>query len=112
MGQTGSVDVQSKFADPDGESLTYAVESSKSTVVGVSVSGSTVTYEGLEKGNATVTVTAKDLGDLPAKQSFMVTVTKNTKPIADAGDPQTAAPGSLVRLDGSGSSDPDPGDWN
>jgi len=110
VGESGSVNVLSKFDDPDGDPLTYAVESSKPTVVGVSVDGSVVTYNGLEEGIATVTVTARDRGDLSATQSFDVEVEGNDPPIANAGDPQTVAPGSLVQLDGSGSSDPDPGD--
>ncbi len=74
VGQSASVDVVSKFDDPNDDPLTYAVESSKSTVLGVSVSGSEVTYEGLKAGSATVTVTATDPGDLSAEQVFTVTV--------------------------------------
>ncbi len=74
VGQSRSVDVLSKFDDPDGDTLTYAVESSKSTVLGVSVSDSDVTYEGLKAGSTTVTVTATDPGGLSAEQRFTVTV--------------------------------------
>ena len=74
VGESGSVDLSSKFDDPDGDVLTYAAESSEETLVRVGMAGSTVTYEGLAAGSATVTVTATDPGGLSAAQGFSVTV--------------------------------------
>ena len=112
VGQSGSVDVSSKFRDPDGDDLGFEVKSSDPSVVRVSVSGSDVTYRGEAVGSATVTVTADDGNGGMAEQEFDVTVVDpNGPPDADAGDPQTVDKGSLVLLDGRGSSDPDPGDW-
>ena len=73
-GESGSVDASEHFSDPDNDKLTYTATSSKPSVVGVSVSGSTVTYEGLKVGSASVTVTAEDPDSLSVSQSFSVTV--------------------------------------
>ncbi len=73
-GESGKVDASSYFSDPERGTLKYTASSSEPSVVGVSVSGSTVTYEGLKVGSAEVTVTATDVGDLSASQSFTVTV--------------------------------------
>ena len=83
VGEDGLVDVSSKFSDPDGDRLTYTVESSDPVVVTAVVSGSDVTYTGEAAGSATVTVTATDPGGLSAVQSFSVTVNQpNRKPTA------------------------------
>ena len=67
------VDVAAYFRDPDGDRLAYAASSSNRDKVRVSVSGSVVTVRGVAKGNATVTVTARD-GELEARQTFEATV--------------------------------------
>ncbi len=86
VGSSGSVGVSSHFRDRDGDTLTYAAESSDSLVVTVGVGGrglSTVTYAGVAVGSATVTVTARDPGGLRAEQEFSVTVTQpNRAPVA------------------------------
>ncbi|MCY3679032.1 MAG: Ig-like domain-containing protein [Gemmatimonadetes bacterium] len=76
VGESATVDVSSKFDDPDDDPLTYTVESSDATTVGVSVDGSEVTYRGVAVGRATVTVTASDPGNLSAEQKFTVKVEK------------------------------------
>ncbi|MDE0073576.1 MAG: cadherin domain-containing protein, partial [Gammaproteobacteria bacterium] len=73
-GESGSVDASKHFSDPDNDKLSYTATSSKPNVVGVSVSGSTVTYTGKAVGSATVSVTAEDPDSLSASQSFEVTV--------------------------------------
>ncbi|WP_420614938.1 cadherin domain-containing protein [Candidatus Palauibacter sp.] len=80
VGESGSVDVLSKFEDPDGDDLDFSAVSSNKTVLGVSVSGSKVTYEGLKAGSATVTVTAEDTGGMTATQRFDVEVYEPTRP--------------------------------
>ena len=70
-----TIDVSEHFSDPDGDELTYAVESSNPSVVGVSLEGSTLTVSLLSAGTATVTVTATDPGDLSFSRSLDVTVT-------------------------------------
>ena len=68
-----TVDVSSYFSEPDGQSLSYSASSSNTGVVGVSVSGSTVTASpGGNTGNATITVTASDPSGLTATQTFTV----------------------------------------
>ncbi|WP_420615841.1 Ig-like domain-containing protein [Candidatus Palauibacter sp.] len=80
VGESRSVDVLSKFEDPDGDDLDFSAVSSNKTVLGVSMSGSKVTYEGLKEGSATVTVTAEDNGGLTATQQFDVEVDEPTRP--------------------------------
>ena len=72
-GNAGSVNVSSKFSDPDNDTLTYTASSSSTTVATVSVSGSTVTITPKTAGSATVTVTASD-GSLTVTQTIAVTV--------------------------------------
>ncbi len=106
--ESDSADVSSYFSDPENGALTYTASSSEPSVVGVSVSGSKVTYEGLKAGSATVTVRATDSGDLYAEQPFTVTVTpRNVPPVANAGDDQTVDEGDRVDLDGTASTDSD-----
>lgn len=69
-----TVDVSEKFSDPDGHTLTYAAESSDSTIATASESGNPVTITPVAAGAATITVTAKDLGGLSAMQEISVTV--------------------------------------
>ncbi len=63
-------------------------------------------------GVTTVNIDAEDDAGLSAiQQSFTVTITENSLPVADAGSDQpSVATGATVNLDGSGSSDPDAGD--
>ena len=82
--KSATVDVSSKFDDPDEDPLTYTVGSSDATTVGVSVAGSKVTYKGLKAGSATVTVTATDPDGLYAEQVFTVTVKEgNDAPVVE-----------------------------
>ena len=69
-----TVDAAGYFADPDGDVLAYAVSSSDSSRVTVSVAGSAVALVGVAKGAATITVTATDGDSAEARQAFAVTV--------------------------------------
>ena len=79
---TVSVEVSGAFRDPDGDTLSYAAQSSDTSVARVSVSGSTVRVTPVSDGTATVTVTATDRGgsNTSAEQTFDVTVPENAGP--------------------------------
>ncbi len=80
VGESGTVDASKHFSDPDNDKLTYTATSSNASVVGVSMSGSKVAYEGLKAGSAEVTVRATDPGGLYAEQKFTVTVLEPDDP--------------------------------
>ena len=73
-GQTVTVDISGSFSDPDGDALSYVVESSDTGVAGVSVSGTTLSVSGIASGTSAATVTASDPGGLSAAQTFSVDV--------------------------------------
>ena len=100
-GQTVTVDVSSFFSDPDGDELTYTVESSDADVLTASVSGSSLTATAVAAGTATVTVTAADPDGLTATQSVEVTVeAANQAPEAvGAIPPQAMTAGDEVTVD-------------
>ena len=68
------VDVASHFTDPDGDALTYKATSSAESVATVGVQGSTLAITPVDKGTATITVTATDPAGEMAMLSFSVTV--------------------------------------
>ena len=74
-GQTVLVNVARLFTDPDGDTLTYTAATSDSGVAQVTVSDGMVTVQALAAGTATITVTARDSGDLTAALRFSVMVT-------------------------------------
>ena len=65
-GESVTVNVAGNFSDPDGNTLSFAAASSDAAVATASVSGSSVTINGVSAGSATVTVTATDPGGLSA----------------------------------------------
>ena len=69
-----TVNVAPYFSDPDGDALTYTVESNIPTIALVQLVGSNVSVYGIVAGRAVVTVTAADPGGLTAAQSFVVVV--------------------------------------
>ena len=72
VGETGTV--TACFTDPNEDELSLAATSSDPGVATASLSGNTITIEGVSPGNASVTVTATDPGGLEAEQGFSVTV--------------------------------------
>ncbi|MDE2655449.1 MAG: Ig-like domain-containing protein [Gemmatimonadota bacterium] len=74
VGDTGSLDVTEFFHEPDGQSLTYTVDSSDPAVATGSVAGSVVTLRALGVGTSIAQVRATDPGGLYALQPVTVTV--------------------------------------
>jgi len=73
-GDTLTVDAAAYFTDPDGDALTYSVETSNAGVVSASLSGATVTVVGVAPGEARVTIRARDPRALQARLEFSVLV--------------------------------------
>ncbi len=89
-----SVNASSYFSDPDRDALTYTASSSRTSVAATSVSGRTVTVNGVAEGSATIRITATDPGGLSAFQTFSVTVEAG-------GDDFEAFTGLKINNDGS-----------
>ena len=98
-GETASLDLSPHFADPDGDALSYAAESSAEAVVSVSVAGATLTIAGVAKGTATVTVTAADPAGLSATQTFEAAVPNRAPEPADPMPDRTLQVGETATLD-------------
>jgi hypothetical protein len=69
-----TVDVSSVFTDKDGDPLIMTGTSSDTTVVRVSVTGTTLTISEVAPGSAEITVTATDPGALFAQDRFVFTL--------------------------------------
>ena len=74
VGDSTAFGLSTLFADPDGDSLTFVVSSSDSTVLGVFLDRATLKLAAIARGEATVTITAVDAAGLAATQTFGVTV--------------------------------------
>ncbi len=103
-------DLEDNFDDADSsDTLTYTADSGNETIFTVAVAGSMLTITPVSRGTATLTLTADDGNGGTISQTPSVTV-NNSRPTARAGSDSTADKGSLITLDGSGSSDPDASD--
>ncbi len=78
-GDSRSIDASAYFSDPDGDDLTFTASSSDDDLASVAVSGDTVTVRSEDLGTATVTITARDPGDLTTSLEFDVTVSEPTE---------------------------------
>ncbi len=110
LGDTLEVRLTSHFADPDGDSLSFAAESSEPAVATARLSGSTLVVVPMAPGRTTVTVTASDPDGLSAAQSFDVSAAHpNRAPVAEGEIPdRTIYVGSVDSVDVSSYfSDPD-----
>ena len=111
VGATVPVDLDGYFSDPDSDTLTYTATSLYTSRATVSVSGSTLTINGIAAGIARIAVTATDPSGLTAPQEFIVTVNPqgNRAPVAVGTIPaQTVDVGATVPVDLDGYfSDPD-----
>ena len=73
-GTEAQVDVSPFFVDPDGDELTFTVESSDAAVATANVAGNVVSIRGVTDGMATITVTGADADGLRATQTIQATV--------------------------------------
>ena len=88
------------FHDPDGDSLTYAAQSSNSQVARPWVTDDMLLVQGLSPGKATVTFSALDQEGLRARIGFSVTV---LGPVAISGtEPLVLLEGAAATVFGSG----------
>ena len=82
-GDTVTLDVSGNFSDPDGDELTFTVESTNTDAATATIDGSVVTIIAVAEGMAIVAVTATDPDDAFALQEVMVTVeAANRAPVA------------------------------
>ena len=109
-GQAVLVELSPYFTDPDRDSLSYGA-TTDAVSAEVAVSGTVATVTGVSAGSATLTVTARDPGDLSASQSTSVTVRPNLMPVATGTIPAVnLASGETVAVEvASHFSDPDGG---
>ncbi len=99
VGESTSVGVASRFADPDGDSLVYEAESSDAAIVAVSMDGGATTVAGVSQGGATVAITATDPGGLATRLEFAVTVPNRAPTAVDAIPPQSVFVGDSASVD-------------
>ena len=100
-GQAVALDMAEHFSDPDGDALTFLAETSDPGVAVVVLAGTVVTVTGVLHGEATVTVTARDVDGTTAQQSFEVTVPNRTPEAVGTIPNQSIATGETVTLDAS-----------
>ena len=85
VGDTVALDLAAAFSDPDGDALAYRASSSDTAVVRVlSLEGSTVTAAAAGAGEAVLTYTATDPGELSASVAVRVVVLAPDKGILAA----------------------------
>ena len=108
-GETILLDVAENFTDPNGDTLSFAAESSATgTATVLVINGSVLVITSVADGTDTITVTASD-GTLSAKDTFAVTVGNRDPEVSEVIEDQhiATAPG-FMSLDVSGNfSDPD-----
>ncbi|MDH3715842.1 MAG: PKD domain-containing protein [Gammaproteobacteria bacterium] len=105
-----TVQLNGSGTDVDGDQLTFLWTVTAPDGSGVTLSDPTIvnpTFVADLLGDYVATLVANDGQADSAPDSATITTMDNSPPIADAGDPQSVAPGDNVVLDGSGSSDPD-----
>lgn len=108
IGDTVSLDA-SESSDPDSgdsiESYNWTIEKANGETEVRNNAGPTVNYDWADTGEFDVTVTVSD-GQLSTSKTNTLNVVRNDPPVADAGDDRDARPEERIRLDGTGSSDP------
>ena len=100
VGDSAMTEVGGAFQDPEGDTITYGVSSSDTTVARVTLSGSRVTIIPVAEGRATITVTATDDGSNQSRtQQFRVTVRPTTTVDYDTDDDGLIEINNLAQLD-------------
>ena len=84
VGDTATVNVAGNFADPDGDALSFTATSSNPAAATVTMTGSVVTVTAVARGEADITVTARDPGGLSAQATFGVTVPNQAPVVTDS----------------------------
>ena len=79
-GRSRTIDLSSRFSDPDGDNLRLSAESSNGEVVTATASGGDVELRAVTNGTATVKIIAKDPGGLTATLTFAVRVSETGGP--------------------------------
>jgi len=97
--ETVTLDLSPHFSDPDGDMLTYAVETTDGDVVTAEVAGVTLVMKTGTDGEAILTVTAIDPGGLSAHQSFSVTVLNQAPEVTTPLPDQTIGLGTPGTVD-------------
>ena len=82
-GEAITLDVSTKFADPDGQALTYTAASDNAGVARMNMAGAVATITPVSVGSTTATIMATD-GNLAASQVITITVSAgdNEPPVA------------------------------
>ncbi|MYG80780.1 MAG: hypothetical protein F4187_02930 [Gemmatimonadetes bacterium] len=83
-GDTATVNVAGNVADPDGGALSFTATSSNPAAATVTVTGSVVTVTAVARGEADITVTARDPGGLSTQATFGVTVPNRAPVVTDS----------------------------
>ena len=100
VGDSAMTEVGGAFEDPEGDTITYAVSSSDTSVARVTLSGTRVTIIPVAEGRAIITVTATDDGSNRSRtQRFWVTVRPTTTVDYDTDDDGLIEIGNLAQLD-------------
>ena len=71
---TFTVDTDTYFSDPDGDTLSFYYWSEDTSIVGISSDANGVTYTALAAGTASVKIRATDPGGLNVSLTFSITV--------------------------------------
>ena len=79
-GESRTLDISSRFSDPDGDNLRFSAESSSTGTVTATASGGQVELRAVASGAATVKIIARDPDGLSASLNFAVTVSATGGP--------------------------------
>ena len=82
-GQTASLDLNAYFISPDGDALTFSVETSHASVATASLAGSRMTVSAVGVGNATITATAMEASGMFSRQHLTAQISAGAVTAAD-----------------------------
>lgn len=96
IGSSVQIELSNHFRDPEGRPMRFSAVSDNTSNATVEVHGSVLTIRGIASGEASVTVTARDGGDLTARQSVDVIVARATDSLTTI---ELLAAGDTVTVD-------------